>query len=70
MVNIVTSNLVLLETNIEFALTKPFGEIAKREKDFHCGRSWVICRTWVLLLSKLIVSFEKEPEIDFAVTAD
>lgn len=61
MVNIVSSDLSLCEKSIEFAFTKPFAEIAEREKVDRCGPSRRIGRTWKPILDRMVEHFAREP---------
>jgi site-specific DNA recombinase len=62
----VTSNLALRQKSIEFAFTRPFREIAEREKDVYCSPNRGVHRTWEPILTQLLALFEKDPGLDFA----
>lgn len=70
MVKIVTSNLSLEQKSIDFAFTKPFHEVANREKMIDGSPSWAIGRTWDPLLTQLLAHFKKEPEFESVTAAD
>jgi site-specific DNA recombinase len=63
MVEKVSSNLMVGLETVDFAMKKPFSDLASREKSVDGGPPSAIARTWKNFLSSITVFVTKEPDL-------